>query len=63
MWIETGIYGAVTVKPILEGRHVKLGVEAHLTTLLGDMFLINWITTFFHSNKSVLVGRFDESGG
>ena len=32
-WVESGIYGPVTVKKIAEGKHVKRGVEAHLLTL------------------------------
>ena len=32
-WIESELYGTSTVKQILEGRHVKRGITAHLTTL------------------------------
>ena len=32
-WVESGVYGSVTVKKIAEGKHVKQGVEAHLLTL------------------------------
>jgi len=32
-WVESGIYGPVTVKKIVEGKHVKRGVQAHLLTL------------------------------
>lgn len=32
-WTEADLYGPATVKQILEGRHVKRGVEAHMITL------------------------------
>ena len=32
-WIEAGLYSSVTVKQILDGKHVKRGMEAHLITL------------------------------
>ena len=32
-WIEAELYGAATVKQIIEGRHVKRGITAHLTTV------------------------------
>ena len=32
-WIEADLYGPLTVRQILEGKHVKRGVEAHLVTL------------------------------
>ena len=32
-WTEADLYGPVTVKQILEGKHVNRGLEAHLVTL------------------------------
>lgn len=32
-WIESELYGPTTVKQIIEGKHVKRGVTAHITTL------------------------------
>lgn len=32
-WVEADLYGPLTVKQILEGKHVKRGIQAHLTTL------------------------------
>lgn len=32
-WIEAGIYGPATTRQILEGKHVKRGLEAHTVTL------------------------------
>ena len=33
VWIESDIYGPATVKQILEGKNMKRGLEAHVTTL------------------------------
>lgn len=55
VWIEAGIYGAVTVKQILEGRHVKRGVEAHITTLLA---LFQLYTDAFLAEYPDLLHRF-----
>lgn len=55
VWIEAGIYGAVTVKQILEGRHVKRGVEAHIATLLA---LFQLYTDAFFSENPELLHRF-----
>ena len=33
VWTESDIYGPATVKQILEGKNVKRGIEAHMTTL------------------------------
>ena len=32
-WTEADIYGPATVKQILDGKHVKRGLEAHIITL------------------------------
>jgi hypothetical protein len=32
-WIEANLYGPVTVHHIIEGKHVRRGVEGHLITL------------------------------
>ena len=32
-WTEADLYGPTTVKQIIEGKHVKRGVEAHMITL------------------------------
>ena len=32
-WTEADMYGTATVKQILDGKHVKKGVEAHIVTL------------------------------
>ena len=32
-WTEADLYGPVTVKQIIEGKHMKRGVEAHMITL------------------------------
>ena len=32
-WSEADLYGSSTVKQIIEGKHVKRGVQAHLTSL------------------------------
>ena len=32
-WTEANMYGPATVKQILEGKHVRRGVEAHVVTL------------------------------
>ena len=33
VWTESDIYGPATVKQILEGKNMKRGIEAHVTTL------------------------------
>ena len=33
VWIESDVYGSATVKQILDGKHVKRGVNAHMVTL------------------------------
>ena len=32
-WIESGVYGPSTTRQIIEGKHMKRGVSAHITTL------------------------------
>ena len=32
-WTEADLYGPMTVKQILDGKHVRRGIEAHMTTL------------------------------
>ena len=32
-WVESDMYRPVTVKPIINGKHVKRGVTAHMITL------------------------------
>ncbi|XP_063215639.1 uncharacterized protein LOC134527168 isoform X5 [Bacillus rossius redtenbacheri] len=32
LWVECDLYSSVTMKQILEGRHVRRAIEAHLTT-------------------------------
>lgn len=34
LWVESNIYGPATVKQILEGRHVRRGLEAHRVMLI-----------------------------
>ena len=33
IWIESNLYGTATTQQILEGKHVRRGLEAHITTL------------------------------
>lgn len=32
LWVECDLYSSVTMKQILEGRHIRRAIEAHLTT-------------------------------
>ena len=32
-WVEADLYGTATVKQIIEGRHVKRAIQAHMTSL------------------------------
>ena len=50
-WVESGIYGPVTVKKIVEGKHVKRGVEAHLLTLQA-LFTV-YQEAFFEKHQSL----------
>ena len=40
-WIEAGLYGPLTTRQILEGKHLKQALNAHLTTIqaLFDLYL------------------------
>jgi hypothetical protein len=51
-WIEAGLYGPATVRQILEGRHVKRGIAAHLTTLRALFSL--YVETFFSDSSETL---------
>jgi hypothetical protein len=51
-WIEADLYGSATVKQILEGRHVKRGIAAHLTTLQALFTL--YAEAFFKDNTDLL---------
>ena len=44
-WTEADMYGPLTVKQILEGNHVKRGVEAHVVTLqaLSNMYQVPFL--------------------
>ena len=44
-WTEADMYGPLTVKQILEGNHVKRGVEAHVVTLqaLSNMYQVTFL--------------------
>jgi len=50
-WVESGIYGPVTVKKIAEGKHVKRGVEAHLLTL--QALFTMYQEAFFEKHQSL----------
>lgn len=50
-WVEAELYGPVTVKQILEGKHVKRGVQAHLTTLQA-LFML-FAQAFFQENGGI----------
>jgi hypothetical protein len=50
-WTEAGLYGPVTVKQILDGNHVKRGVEAHLTTL--QALFMMYQTEFFYQHPDM----------
>jgi hypothetical protein len=32
-WVESGLYGSTTARQILEGKHMKRALVAHVTTL------------------------------
>ena len=34
LFVETGIYGPSTLRPIIDGKHMKRGIEAHMTMYL-----------------------------
>ena len=51
-WIEAELYGAATVKQILEGRHVKRGITAHLTTLQALFTL--YVDAFFKDKPDLI---------
>ena len=43
-WTEADLYGNFVVKDVIEGKHVKRGIKAHLVTLLSlfKMYLQNF---------------------
>ena len=51
-WCESDLYGSATVKQILEGKHVKRGIQAHLTSLQALFKLYG--DAFFQQNPDVL---------
>ena len=51
-WIEGDLYGSATVKQILEGKHVKRGIAAHLTTLQALFTL--YAEAFFNEKEDLL---------
>ena len=57
VWIESDIYGSSTVKQILEGRHVKRGVYAHITTLQA---LFSLYTEAFFQENQILHQKYKE---
>ncbi|MES9882594.1 MAG: hypothetical protein ABW185_17125, partial [Sedimenticola sp.] len=46
-WIEAGIYGSSTTRQILEGKHMKRGISAHITSLqaLFDLYVGSFVNT------------------
>jgi len=50
-WVESGIYGPVTVKKTAEGKHVRRGVEAHLLTL--QTLFTMYQEAFFEKHQSL----------
>ena len=32
LWVECGLYGSTTTSQILDGKHIRRAVEAHITT-------------------------------
>ena len=51
-WIEANLYGTSIMKQIIEGRHVKRGVTAHLTTLQALFTL--YAEAFFQDKADLL---------
>jgi hypothetical protein len=51
-WTEANLYGPATVKQILEGRHVRRGIEAHLITTQ-TLFLM-YQDAFFKENPELV---------
>lgn len=51
-WIEAEMYGPSTVKQILDGNHVRRGVNAHITTLQALFSLYQ--KALFQKNEDVL---------
>ena len=50
-WEESGIFGEGAVNTILEGKHVKRGVCAHLVTF--QALLALYSQSFFDDNKEI----------
>ena len=44
LFIEAGVYGSTTLRQILEGKHMKRGVEAHVTmyVALSRRYFLDW---------------------
>ena len=51
-WTEADLYGPVTVKQILEGKHVNRGLEAHLVTLQSLFYMYQ--AEFFKDRPEML---------
>lgn len=51
-WTEADLYGSATVKQILEGKHVRRGIEAHLVTV--EVLFSLFQDTFFQHYPEVV---------
>ena len=52
LWTESNLYGTATCRQILEGKHIRRGLEAHVTTLSSLSILLP--EEFSQENPSVL---------
>ena len=51
-WIESDLYGPATVKPTLDGNHVKRGEIAHLVTV--QALFVQYQNAFFQNFQEEL---------
>jgi len=56
-WIEVGLYGPATARQILEGKHIKRALDAHVITVqaLGDLLLEEYDESAFEELKPIAI--------
>lgn len=52
LWIESNMYGTSTARQIIEGKHVRRGLQAHITTTSSLMMLL--LEEFCTENPTVI---------
>ena len=55
LWIESNMYGTSTARQIIEGKHVRRGLQAHITTMSSLMMLL--LEEFCTENPTVIEGN------